>query len=286
MPFPARRWLIAFAALALAILETARPQTAACQEAPEAMSYEELYVRGAVAWATANYPETIRHLEPAARLHSGDEKLWYYLGSSYQQTARPADSIRAYQRAIEIRPDFLEAHLGLHRVYLDLGRREEALAALGDVIRIRPQDAAAHSALGKLYGELGRHRESADAFSRARALAPGLVEAYYGLAGAYRALELPQEERLVYRDLVAMHPADAMAQLNLGIVSARLGLHGEAVKAFRKAAELRRGFPLTHYLLGLSLSLAGDREAALRQHEILKKLDPQRAALLLEQIGP
>ena len=54
------------------------------------------------------------------------------------QQGRPAEAAAHFQRAVEISPDFLEAHRRLADVSLNSGKSEEALLQYTEVLRLNP----------------------------------------------------------------------------------------------------------------------------------------------------
>lgn len=109
-------------------------------------------------------------------------------GNAYYADADYALAIQWYQRAIEIRPDFADAHyrkgVALHR----LGRNEEALASFERVIQIKPDDPEPHYIKGLVLHQLGKYDEANASYSRAIALAPTWSRPYLNRARAYSRL--------------------------------------------------------------------------------------------------
>jgi cytochrome c-type biogenesis protein CcmH/NrfG len=60
--------------------------------------------------------------------------------------------------------------------------------------------------------------------------------------------------------------------------------HAQAVQAYEKAAELRPEDPQIRYKLGVTHDLSFNVDKAFKEYKILKKLDPQLAQKLYEQI--
>lgn len=248
------------------------------------ISAEELFVRGAVAHATGDHAAAVSLLEPAIRKDPGNERAWFYLGSSYQAMGRYARAAAAYDQALKIKPDFSEAKAGLAETYEIQGNLEAAADLLQEMLERSPEDGRLYHRLGGLLRRQGRLQEAARMLLRAAKLAATPQEALYDLAGVYRELGQPVEEMVCYQRILARDPDDALAHFNLGLLHARQGRHREAAAAFRRAAMLRRGFPPVHYFLGLSYLELGDPASAREQWRILKRFDPLQARRLEEQI--
>jgi adenylate cyclase len=83
--------------------------------------------------------EAIPLLEKAIRLNPFAH-TWYFLhlGHAYRSIGRFDEAIIAYQRALQLSPNNLFAHLGLTATYSQLGRDKEASAHAKEILRISP----------------------------------------------------------------------------------------------------------------------------------------------------
>jgi tetratricopeptide (TPR) repeat protein len=80
---------------------------------------------------------------------------------------RNEEAIRAYKRAIQLRPNSSEAYNKLGDAYFFGGRFEEAIASYKEAARIHPDDAEAYYNLGLAYIETG---DRASALAQAKRL--------------------------------------------------------------------------------------------------------------------
>ena len=83
--------------------------------------------------------EAIPLLEKAIRLNPFAH-TWYFLqlGQAYSLSGRYNEAIAAYQRALQLSPNNLFAHLGLTATYSQMGRDKEASVHAKEVLRISP----------------------------------------------------------------------------------------------------------------------------------------------------
>ena len=83
--------------------------------------------------------EALPLLEKAIRLNPF-AYTWYFLhlGNAYQFLGRYDEAIGAYQRALQLSPNNLLAHLNLTTTYSKLGRDKEASAHAKEILRISP----------------------------------------------------------------------------------------------------------------------------------------------------
>ncbi len=78
----------------------------------------------------------------------------------YGQTNAEPENLRLAQplleRAIELKPDFADAHLELGNLHVAQGENEKAVAEFSEVVRINPRSEMAHYRLGQTYRNLNQ----------------------------------------------------------------------------------------------------------------------------------
>jgi tetratricopeptide (TPR) repeat protein len=104
---------------------------------------------------------------------------YYYALSLRKRTAAPStDNDRVAEpyllRAIELNPDFTDAHYELGLLYQDLGENRKAIGQLEIAIKHRPNLVQAHYHLAQLYKKVGRPDLAGQEFSRFEALKAGV----------------------------------------------------------------------------------------------------------------
>lgn len=154
-----------------------------------------------------------------------------------------AESIELYRKALELRPRFAEAHLGLARSLAAADDHEAALEQITEARRDRPGYAEASAVEGRIL------RSSSD---------------YEAALVAY--------ERAV-REARGFQPE---AHTGAGLVYEETGRHEEAVAAFRKAvAQLSDTEPVLYELLGRNLEKLERWKEAVAAYEKYLALAPQ-----------
>jgi adenylate cyclase len=83
--------------------------------------------------------EALDYLKKAIRLNPMPPSDYYLLiGHCYRSLERFTEALEAYNKAVEIGPSNIYAHLGLAVLYIFMGRDDEARAAASNVLRIDP----------------------------------------------------------------------------------------------------------------------------------------------------
>jgi tetratricopeptide (TPR) repeat protein len=103
-------------------------------------------------------------------------------------SAREKEKARElYKKAIQLRPKFFEAHIGLARVLADEGFSEEAHKTIAQARKLRLANAEASAVEGRIYKLKGDKEKAVEAFKRSIREGKGFQpEAHTGLALLYQ----------------------------------------------------------------------------------------------------
>src|SRR6202034_4119272 len=151
----------------------------------------EYFLQGLDFHGQHKFPLAIKMLEKSTEIDPNYAPAWAYLGASYTSDAafelggreqyRRAEA--AYERALSIRPNLLDAQMFLANLLVDTGKVEQAVPLLRDALRTNGNSAAAHWELGYAYRFAGMLNESVAECERARQL--GLVKANGSVLNTY-----------------------------------------------------------------------------------------------------
>jgi tetratricopeptide (TPR) repeat protein len=227
---------------------------------------------------------------------------WFELGFVENGLDKRDESIAAYRKSVAAKPDVFESNLNLGlqlakagqpdaaqfllaatqlkptshiaeghaRAWISLAhvleatKPDEAIADYGKAAALQPKDPEPHLAAGLLFEKMGKFADAESEYKQALALGPS-PDAVTGLANIYmRGNRLPEAE-VELKKLVAAHPEQADARIQLGRVLAADGKYDEAI------AELQTGEKLAPSDASLQRDLAD-------LYVIAKKYDQAEAA--------
>jgi len=120
-----------------------------------------LYVNG-------EYDDAIRFCEQALSVTDQDAETHVLLGMSRfgQNKSMKEPTLKHFQRALEIAPEFDEVHFQMGRCYEELGQHRAAIDAYSAKIQSDPGYIGAHLALGRLHEAMGDYRKAAAAYEQ------------------------------------------------------------------------------------------------------------------------
>jgi tetratricopeptide (TPR) repeat protein len=140
----------------------------------------EYFLQGLDFHGQHKFPLAIKMLEKSTEIDPNYAPAWVYLGASYTSDAafelggreqyRRAQA--AYERALAIRPNLLDAQMFLANLLIDTGKVEQAVPLLRDALKTNGNYAAARWELGYAYRFAGMLDESVAECERARQLDP------------------------------------------------------------------------------------------------------------------
>ena len=92
------------------------------------------------------------------------------------------EAIACYRRALELKPDYAEAHNNLGNALKDQGKLDEAVACYRRALELKPDYAEAHNNLGIALKDQGKLDEAVACYRRALELKPDYAEAHLNLS--------------------------------------------------------------------------------------------------------
>jgi predicted TPR repeat methyltransferase len=173
------------------------------------------------------------------------------------------EAIAAYQKAIQLKPDWAEAHNKLGNVLWDQGKLDEAIAAYSRAIELHPGHPAANWSMAKIFLIQNRLDPAIEYFQKAVQFNPGNAKAYFNLGDALIKAGRLDTARSAFMAAIQIEPDSPKGQFRL---AALIG-DGSATTA------------PTNYVLDLF-----DRYAPTFEKHLVEQLNYQAPQQLLQAI--
>lgn len=230
--------------------------------------------------------KTIGELEKQTREKPETAEAHYELGVAYIELKRYDEAVAQLTEAIRIDPRSADAHLKLGHVYSRLNSHQKALEAFAEAARLNPDSSEAFHALGLANMALGSYEEAIEAFKSSLQVEGPIITSYFALGKCYVHLNRAGEAVEFYKRGLSKYPDSNMGHYGLGEAYFTLEQYADAINELKQAIRLSKGPGSSgaHYYLGLAYLRSGDREAALKEYDILKKLDAELALQLINEI--
>ncbi len=202
------------------------------------------------------------------------------LGAAYFNLQEFEEAIAAYSQAIELDPDYADAHLNQGVILKELERYEEAVEPLDKAVNLKQDDPKAFALLAEVLVRLDRHDEAEEIARAAMKLGPSDLMNLQALTKALGALGRPQEAIAIARKLVAKAPTDPESHLRLAGACMEAGLWQEAVENARRAIRLDPARAEVYKVLSQALMSRGEWDQALQTTDQGLALVPDHEELI------
>jgi len=195
---------------------------------------------------------------------------------TWRQAGMYRDAETLYRATLARNPQCWLADNNLGIVEVNSGRRAEARAHFLRALELNPEYAEAHFNLGLLlYKEPGGMPAAEDHFARAVQLSPRYAEARYYLANSLGDLGRTEEAITQYEEAIRWRANFPDAQLNLGSTLAGAGRVAEALPHFEEAVRLNPGSAQAQLNLAFALREVGRVQDGEVHYEKAIRLDPR-----------
>lgn len=183
-----------------------------------------------------------------------------------------SEALKAYDKAIELEPNFVVAWINKGIVLGKFGNHEEAIKYLDKAIELDPYDDLAWYNKGVAFGKLGRHDEVLKFMDEVIKLKSNDAGAWMNKGVSLDRLGRYNEALIAYDEAIGIRPDYAKAWISKGVVLERLGRYDEVLKAYDKAIEEIKPYLAVIWYNGACVySLKGNKENALK--DLSKAID-------------
>ncbi|MCP5113955.1 MAG: tetratricopeptide repeat protein [bacterium] len=176
-------------------------------------------------------------------------------------------------RVDALRADSPQQHLRDGLDHERAGELQQALAEYIEAVELNPDYAQAHINLISVYGKLRQFNNAAAHYRRAQAINPNLAEGHYNYGVALLAQDRHTEALEAFQQAIELNPLSADTHHNLGYTLDELGRGDEAVHHYQEAIRHRPNFRLPRYHLARHYYAKGNPGEAIRYLE--KTLVPE-----------
>ena len=146
--------------------------------------------------AQGNNSEAIKYYQYLINQGFKDHRIFSNYGILLKNLGKLQDAEILYRKAIEINPDFANAHYNLGNILKDFGKLKDAELSYRKAIEINPDFADAHSNLGNILKDFGKLKDAELSYRKAIEINPDYTEAHFNLGVLLRIIGESQEARL------------------------------------------------------------------------------------------
>jgi len=186
------------------------------------------------------YRVALKHLKKAEDLYPSDHILQDDLGLAYLYLKDPEQAIPHFKKALELKDDYTPARNNLGNAYAEKKEWDKAIEqykiVTSDLLYGTPQFPLSN--LGVVYYELQEYRLSAQYYLKALDIEPNFIQALYGLAKTYMALDRVPDAIAKLEKAVGISPASDVLYFELARAYGLNGNDTKALSAYHKVVEI------------------------------------------------
>lgn len=213
-----------------------------------AIGYREL---GDVYWSLGRYNDSAKAYQQAVKLNPQYVEAWRELGESYEAMMSYTDAIAAYRQALQLNGGSPTLWCSLGQALVHQEQFFDAVGALRKSIQIKSEHAPAWSSLGHAYFKLNKLQDAAGAL----------------------------------REAVRLQPDDPLAWYRLGLTCNGMGRFDDEIAAYERAVNLRADFADAWHNLTVAYAKSRQFEKAWNAVRKLEAIDSYRANTLASYLA-
>ena len=172
-------------------------------------------------------------------------------------------AIDAYDKALRLNPDLVEAYNNRGSAKFTLGQHKAAIADFNEAIARNPDYAQIYNNRGLAKGALGQYDAAIADYDAAIARNPDNAEHYTNRGAARAALSQYEAAFADYDKALRLNPDFAGAYNNRGSAKFTLGQHEAAIADFNEAITRNPDYAQAYYNRGNAKDALGQHEAAI-----------------------
>ena len=201
-------------------------------------------------YSNRQYQEAIDQIIILDELYPNVPLLFNLIGACYKALGQLEVSVKMFEKAVGIKPDYAEAHKNLGITLRSLGQFEPAVNSLEQAIKVEPNYADAHYNLAITFKDFGDLHAAVKSYEKTITLNPNFAAAHNNLGNVFKDLDKFDDAVKSYEKAISLNPKFAAAHNNLGNVFKDLNKLDDAVKSYEKAISLNPKFAEAHNNLG------------------------------------
>lgn len=169
-------------------------------------------------------PDANARMERMAQLvqQSPDDVRYVFHHANYAFDANQLQQAAAsYERAIELAPDLVGAHVNLGSVYDELGLLDDALASYDRALQLEPTEDRTLCNMGNVYFKKRQYEKAIEYFDKALEVNPQSQLAHYNMAILFADSEIYREAIAEFQKAVDIDPNSDLGRRsaeNIGII--------------------------------------------------------------------
>jgi tetratricopeptide (TPR) repeat protein len=184
--------------------------------------------------------ESIDNFSKAIQIKPDFAEAHNNMGIAMERHGNLAEAVSHYCEALRIKPDYAETHNNMGIALEKQGNFSEAIRHYFEALQINPKYASAHNNLGNAMAQQGNFETAVYHYQEAFRINPKYAGAYYNLGKIYASRRKIEKAILYYEKALQLNPNMAKALYNLSCIYVTNKKFKNSEKAIKLAEKLCR----------------------------------------------
>ena len=229
-----------------------------------------LYTRG-------QYQEVIDQIKVLNEKYPNVPLLFNIVGACYKALGQFQGAAKMFETAVNIKPNYAEAHKNLGITLKELGEFDAAVASLRKAIIIDSEYIDAHYNLAITFKDYDHFNDAVNSYKRVLEINPNFAEAHNNLGNVFKDLEQLDEAVKSYKKAISCNQNLSDPHYNLGVTLKKLRQLDGAVQSLNNSIIIKPDFANAHNNLGSCFILLGQMTSAIECYEKAIEIKPDYA---------
>ena len=203
-------------------------------------------IRASCYKANGQIDASIKDYEKAVTLKPDYAEAYYNLGITLRELGQLDAALNSYEKALAIKHEYPEAHNNLGSVLLDLGSLDSATDHFEWALAFKPNYPEAHNNLGVVERKLEKLDKAIKSFKKAIDIQPNYVQAHSNLGNILQDIGQLDAAMNCYKNALAINPNHTQCYLDIGLIYKEKGQIDDAIKFFEKALTINPDHAVTY----------------------------------------
>jgi len=203
-------------------------------------------IRASCYKANGQMDASIKDYEKAVTLKPDYAEAHYNLGITLRELGQIEAALKSYEKALAIKHEYPEAHNNLGSVLLDLGSLDSATDHLEWALAFKPNFPEAHNNLGVVERKLEKLDKAIKSFKKAIDIQPNYVQAHSNLGNILQDIGQLDAAMNCYKNALAINPNHTQCYLDIGLIHKERGQIDNAIEFFEKALAINPDHAVTY----------------------------------------
>ena len=214
----------------------------------------------------------------------------YSLAESYQQQQQWQLAAEAFQRAIQLRPDFFWSYHHLGDILTQLQQWRQASLAYSHAVKLDPNFFWSWHNLGDVLTKLQQWQQASLAYSRAVEINPGFFWSWHNLGDALTKLQQWDKAIAIYLQAIQLQPENQQVYQKIGTAFKQRGSLEESIRYYRQLIQSTQHSiygnlstkPEILLTIADTLAIEHQIEAAIALYYMMLEIQPHQTQILLK----